>query len=106
MSTGSEMKYRSRVEIIAQILQSAMRGATKTKLMYDAYLSYEQLKEYLSFTQERDLLVYDEGLEVYRLTPKGLHFLNVYEEIKDVVSLEGNKIERLNAIPPSLVLWR
>jgi len=73
------------------ILQSAMKGATKTKLMYGAYLSYAQLKEYLSFVQERDLIAFEEGLQVYRLTPKGLHFLNVYEEIREVVSLEVNK---------------
>ncbi len=85
------MKYRSRMEIIAVILQSAMKGATKTKLMYGAYLSYAQLKEYLAFVQERDLVTYEEGLQLYRLTPKGLHFLNVYEEVRDFVSLEGGK---------------
>ena len=85
------MKYRSRIDIVAMVLQSAMRGATKTKLMYGAYLSYAQLKEYLSFVQEKDLLAYEDGLQVYRLTPRGLHFLNVYEEVKDIVSLEGNK---------------
>ena len=91
------MKYRSRIDIVAMILQSAMRGATKTKLMYGAYLSYAQLKEYLTFVQERDLLTYEEGLQVYRLTPRGLHFLNVYEEVKDVVSLEGSKgAQRVN----------
>jgi len=58
--------------------------------MYGAYLSYTQLKEYLSFVQERGLLAYDEELQVYRLTPKGLHFLNTYEEVKEIVSLEGN----------------
>lgn len=85
------MKYRSRMEIVAVILQSAMKGATKTKLMYGAYLSYAQLKEYLAFVQERDLVAYEEGLQLYRLTPKGLHFLNVYDEVRDFVSLEGGK---------------
>ena len=79
------------MEIIAVILQAAMKGATKTKLMYGAYLSYAQLKEYLTFVQERDLVTYEEGLQLYRLTPKGLHFLNVYEEVRDFVSLEGGK---------------
>src|SRR5487761_1498673 len=97
------MKYRSRIDIVAMILQSAMRGATKTKLMYGAYLSYAQLKEYLTFVQERDLLTYEEGLQVYRLTPRGLHFLNVYEEVKEAVSLEGSKGEqRLNTAAAGL----
>ena len=76
------MKYRSRMEILAMVLKSSMRGAAKTRLMYGAYLSYAQLKEYLTFALERDLLVYDDGLQVYRLTTKGLRYLNAYEEVK------------------------
>ncbi|WP_323444712.1 winged helix-turn-helix domain-containing protein [Candidatus Nitrososphaera gargensis] len=34
------MKYRSRTEITAQILEAACGGATKTRIMYKAYLSY------------------------------------------------------------------
>jgi predicted transcriptional regulator len=96
------MKYRSRIDIVAMILQSAMRGATKTKLMYGAYLSYAQLKEYINFVQERGLLVYEDSLQVYRLTPKGMHFLNIYEEVKDVVSLEGGK-SALRSTPQTII---
>ncbi|HKW05795.1 MAG TPA: winged helix-turn-helix domain-containing protein [Nitrososphaerales archaeon] len=96
------MKYRSRIDIVAMILQSAMRGATKTKLMYGAYLSYAQLKEYLNFVQERGLLVYEDGLQVYRLTPKGMHFLNIYEEVKEVVSLEGGK-STMHSAPQTII---
>ena len=42
------MKYRSRTEIVGNILDAANRGATKTKIMYMAFLSYNQVKEYLS----------------------------------------------------------
>jgi predicted transcriptional regulator len=42
------MKYRSRTEIVGNILDAANGGATKTKIMYKAFLSYVQLKEYLS----------------------------------------------------------
>jgi len=43
------VKYRSRTDIIAMILQAVINGATKTRIMYGAYLSYAQVKEYLSF---------------------------------------------------------
>ena len=43
------MKYRSRTEIVSMILEAANGGATKTKIMYKAFLSYAQLKEYLSY---------------------------------------------------------
>lgn len=91
------MKYRSRMEIMEMFLRSAMKGATKTKLMYGAYLSYAQLKDYLAFALERGLMIYDKELDVYRLTPKGLHFLNVYEEVSDYLSLDGKKTEVLLA---------
>jgi predicted transcriptional regulator len=81
------MKYRSRMDIVASVLQSSMRGASKTKLMYSAYLSYAQLKEYLDFLQKRELLTYDQEFRLFRLTPKGLRFLNYYDEMKDVISL-------------------
>ena len=42
------MKYRGRTEILGNILDAANGGATKTKIMYFVFLSYNQLKEYLS----------------------------------------------------------
>ena len=80
------MKYRSRTEIVEMILQAAREGATKTRIMYKAYLSYTQVKEYLSFLLENDLVKYEEGSQIYRITEKGLHFLQVYGEISDLVT--------------------
>ena len=55
------MKYRSRTEIVSNILEAANGGVTKTKIMYKAYLSYNQLREYLSILIENNLLEYLEG---------------------------------------------
>ena len=46
------MKYRSRTDIVALILEAANGRATKTKIMYKAFLSYAQLKEYLTVLLE------------------------------------------------------
>jgi predicted transcriptional regulator len=81
------MKYRSRSEIIAMILQSANNGATKTRIMYGAYLSYAQVKEYLEFLQGKQLLRYEEGVQMYRLTEKGMQFLRAFDQISDMVSV-------------------
>ncbi len=54
------MKYRSRTEITGLILEAANGGATKTKIMYKAYLSFAQLKEYLSMLIEKGLIEYEE----------------------------------------------
>jgi predicted transcriptional regulator len=78
--------YRSRVEIISQILESANGGgATKTKIIYKAFLSYNQLKEYLNILTESDLLSYDLKAHTFKTTEKGLRFLNFYNEISDVI---------------------
>jgi predicted transcriptional regulator len=85
------MKYRSRTDIIAMILQSAMHGATKTRLMYSAYLSYAQVQEYLQFLKGRKLLLFQEETQEYKLTEEGLRFLTVYDQISEIVSLDNNK---------------
>ncbi|HEU4483799.1 MAG TPA: winged helix-turn-helix domain-containing protein, partial [Nitrososphaeraceae archaeon] len=65
------MKYRSRTEIVSMILEAANGGATKTKIMYKAFLSYAQLREYLSVLIENALLEYLEGNQKYKTTEKG-----------------------------------
>jgi predicted transcriptional regulator len=84
------MKYRSRTEIVEMILEASRSGVTKTRIMYKAYLSYTQVKEYLSFLLENELIKYEEGSQVYRTTEKGFHFLQVYGEISDLVTPKVN----------------
>jgi predicted transcriptional regulator len=58
------MKYRSRTEIVSNILDAANGKATKTKIMYKAFLSYPQLKEYLSVLTENNLIEYLDGTHI------------------------------------------
>jgi predicted transcriptional regulator len=55
--------HRSRTEIVIRILEivsgSGSDGFTKYKIMYNAFLSYAQLKEYLTVLTDNDLLCYD-----------------------------------------------
>lgn len=51
--------------------------------MYKAYLSYVQLKEYLSQLLENGLITYQEGERTYNTTEKGLHFLRIYQQISE-----------------------
>ena len=75
------MKYRSRTDICSQILEAANGGTTKTRIMYNAYLSYAQLKEYLSVLTENGLLEYMEGENKYKTSEKGLQFMRAYEHM-------------------------
>jgi predicted transcriptional regulator len=79
------MKYRSRTEIVSMILEAANGGATKTRIMYKAFLSYAQLKEYLSVLLENNLMEYLEGLQSYKTTEKGLNLLKLHNEIVELL---------------------
>jgi predicted transcriptional regulator len=89
------MKYRSRTEIASRILESATGGATKTKIMYKAFLSYAQLKEYLSVLEENGLLAHDKGEQLYKTTEKGMRFLNITNSLQGMMegipTTEGSK---------------
>jgi predicted transcriptional regulator len=79
------MKYRGRTEIVSNILDAANGGSTKTKIMYKAFLSYAQLKEYLSVLIENNLLEYIEGTQTYKTTEKGLNYLKMNNEIGELL---------------------
>ena len=79
------MKNRSRTEIVAMILDAANGGATKTKIMYIAFLSYNQLKDYLSAIIENNLIEYLEGTRTFKTTEKGLNFLTMHNEIGELL---------------------
>ena len=79
------MKYRSRTEIVSNILNAANGGTTKTRIMYKAFLSYTQLKEYLSVLIENNLLEYRDGTQTYKTTEKGLNYIKMFREIGELL---------------------
>ena len=79
------MKNRGRTEIVATMLEAANGRATKTKIMYSAFLSYNQLKEYLTFLIENNLIEHLEGTQTYKVTEKGLNFLRMHNEIGELL---------------------
>src|SRR5690348_10053496 len=81
------MKTRSPDQTIASILHSALDGATKTKIMYMSFITYDQLNEYLSLLVEKGLIEYKEGERLYRTTEKGVNFLHRSEK-----ATEFNKV--------------
>ena len=82
------MKYRSRTEIVGLLLDAANGGgATKTKLMYSAFISFNQLREYLSLLSENGLIQYEEGMHTYRTTEKGMRLLQIQNKIDEVAPI-------------------
>ena len=79
------MGNRSRTEIVGSILDAANGGTTKTKIMYIAFLSYNQLNEYLSLLIENNLVEYLDGTKTFKTTEKGLYFLKTHSEIGELL---------------------
>jgi predicted transcriptional regulator len=74
------MKNRGRTELASKILEAANGGATKTKIMYKAFLSYAQLKEYLEMLIQNDLVTHETG-DIYRTTSKGIRFIATSQKL-------------------------
>lgn len=72
-------KYRSRLQIIADILSVVRRGARKTRIMYQANLSYKLLSRYLGEVLEAGLIRFGND-DCYMLTDKGKEFLDRFSE--------------------------
>ena len=86
------MKYRSRTEIVCNILDATNGGgANKTKIMYAAFLSYAQLKEYLSVLTENNLLEYLDGTQTFKTTEKGLNFIKMHNEMGELLKVNTVK---------------
>ena len=79
-------RYRNRIDIIAQLLDAASSPTTKTKMMYKAMLSFEQLKEYLVMLTENELIAYDNPSRRFTTTNKGYQFMQRYEDLNKLIA--------------------
>ena len=84
-------KYRSRTEIVCDILRTANsdgNGASQTKIMYSVFLSYTQVKEYLTILIDKGLLQCDLDNQKFKTTEKGLILLQLCGQIGDLIGEE------------------
>lgn len=87
-------RYRNTIDIIAQLLDAATSPSSKTKMMYRAMLSYEQLKEYLVMLTENHLIAYDTPSRRFTTTDKGYQFMKRYEELNRLIGLKATKVAK------------
>ena len=80
------MKHRSKEEISALILEAIVHTnrASQTIIMYKAYLTHSQLKQFLSSLVEKGLIEYQREDRLYRVTEKGIYFLQVYNQLNQL----------------------
>ena len=90
-------KHRTRLTILADILSVVNNGnkAKKTQIMYQAYLSYSLLVQYLTDIIRAGLII-QEDENCYKLTKKGETFLakiKEYDKTRKSVDEQVNNVE-------------
>ena len=78
---------RDKIDIIRDILEVAKveDGTTKTKIMYKANLSHDQMKDYVRILTENNLLHYDLHTQRLKTSEKGLRVIEACERIENVI---------------------
>lgn len=87
------MKYREHVDIVKAILEITRSGASKTQIMYKAFLSYTLLVNYLQILQDKGLVKYNKKTLRYKLTKKGDQFIEYYKKIAELLDTDNNGVE-------------
>lgn len=83
-------KRRDKLVIIAEIIDIAKNGTSKTHIMFKANLSFSQLNQYLSALIDTNLLEKQvvEGREIYKATRKGLDFVEKQCEVINLLNVD------------------
>jgi predicted transcriptional regulator len=69
------------MDIVASVLDAARGGAKKTHIMYNAFVSGQQVQEYLDLLMKQELIEYVKKENIYCTTEKGMQFLKMYKQV-------------------------
>ena len=97
-STPAASKYRSKVQIMYDIMLPLSKyerltslhysveyeGMTKTQIMYKSALSYAQINEYIKMLIENELIKIDGNTNRFNLTEKGYNFVKKFDELAEL----------------------
>lgn len=72
-------------DVVADVLETAKEEANQTTIMYNSFLSYSMLKDYLKLLLQAELLKYDKKTKMYSSTGKGIEFLELYGKMNKLV---------------------
>jgi len=93
----SRRKYRGRIQIAADMIEIARNGSNKTRIMYQANLSFELLEKYLQLLIGSGMLETRENGKGFVATPKGLELLADYRALVEHSEIAESKRRALEA---------
>jgi len=84
---STNRERRTRLEIIASILDACHNWTRKTHVMFQCNLSYNLLKDYVDLLLEANLLLIENDSQspLLRVSRKGEDFLKAYAGIKTMM---------------------
>ena len=86
-------RRRSDIEIIADMLKIGENGAGKTKIMYNANMSYTQIQKYLGYLTGQgfiDKMKMGNPSVTYQITDSGLKLLQLISSLKEMLGLDDS----------------
>ncbi|UCE16193.1 MAG: hypothetical protein JSV12_00825 [Candidatus Bathyarchaeota archaeon] len=91
LSSTRLIQMRSQIDIMASILNEAVEGAKKTRIMYRCNLSYKQLQRYLKLLLGIELLrsISKKGsnkTDYFKTSAKGRAFLDAYLKLEALMT--------------------
>lgn len=88
------VKYRDSLDITAAVLEAASAGARKTRIMFQANLSYKILGKYLELAVDNGFLTFTNPN--YEVTKTGQEFLARYKLVNDKYSKIQWSLQEIN----------
>jgi predicted transcriptional regulator len=65
--------------------------------MYEAYLSFSQLEEYLALLRKNGLLEYNETRATFKTTEKGVRLLELCNKLHEIVDIRVTRKDQKNS---------
>jgi predicted transcriptional regulator len=83
------MAKRDRVQIMVSILNTCVRGANKTRIVYQANLNFRTVTPYLSLLEKNDLITVSKDSNIiYKTTPKGEELIDKLACLEEILDLD------------------
>lgn len=96
------MHNRQKDEIMRDILHTAQGGAGITKIMFHAYLTHAQAREYSQLLMDKGLLELDTesaSMKQYRTTHKGMEYLSAIEKMGEMLPIATRRSAKNVSFP-------
>ena len=82
------MTRRDKMQIMVLILNTCIKGANKTRIVYQANLNFRTVNPYLELLEDSGLIqVMEDRNKLYKTTHRGLEVINNFVAINEMIKL-------------------